>query len=338
MGGSADPKVLHLYDAADVGATLVRYGRRQGLSWRHFNKVPPSDVGSVLPGAPLPARARRLLAQTSWQAARAAGILRADLLHLHSGSRLGIVRSRPHRPFVLHFHGTDIRTQFHDPVRRPVLQWGADHAAAVLYSTPDLRPHAELARPDAVYLANPVDLEELPAWAPASRPRVAFASRWDDSKGGSAQLETAKALAASAGPGVELQGLDWGAGAAGAAGHGVKLLPKMSKPQYLRWLASAHCVIGQGTGIMGMSELQAVAIGAPVVMPLGEGYYPGPSPVLQGSTPEELAAQAVAALADPAGTSGQLAGRAWVEAHHSPQQVVARLADIYRELAGHRQH
>ncbi|NKX53850.1 glycosyltransferase [Arthrobacter mobilis] len=337
MGGT-DPKVLHLYDAADVGATLVRYGRRQHLPWRQFNTVPPADA-ALLPDPPNGPgrRARRLLAEAYWQAARAAGILRADLLHVHSGSRLGIVRSRPHRPFVLHFHGTDIRTQYYDPARRPVLQWGADHAAAVLYSTPDLRPHAQAARPDALYLPNPADLEELPAWAPAARPRVVFASRWDEAKGGAAQLDTAKALAAAAGPEVELQGLDWGGAAGEAAALGVKLLPRMPKPQYLRWLASAHCVIGQSAGILAMSELQAVAIGVPVAMPLGEGFYPGPSPVLRGSGPGELAAQAMAALADPAGTSAKLAGRAWVQAHHSPQQAVARLADLYRGLAGSRQ-
>jgi hypothetical protein len=330
VGTDRDPKVLHLYDAADVGATLVRYGRRQGLPWRQFDKVPPSDAGSPQDAA-LPARVRRLLAAASWQAARAAGILRADLLHLHSGSRLGMVRSRPHRPFVLHFHGTDIRTQFQDPERRPVLQWGADHAAAVLYSTPDLRPNAEQARPDAVYLANPVDLEELPDWAPAPRPRVVFASRWEASKGGAAQLELARALAAAAGPRVQLQGLAWGGGAPEAAALGVELLPKMPKPQYLRWLASAHCVVGQSAGILAMSELQAVAIGVPVAMPLGEGLYPDPAPVLQGTTAEALAAQAMAALADPAGTSAALAGRDWVRDHHSPELAVARLRGLYRQ-------
>ncbi len=323
---AATPKVLHVYDAADVGATLVKYGRREGLPWRHFNRLPPSDTArGPSPGS----RPARMAAELAWQAARAAGILRADLLHLHSGSRLGVVRSRPYRPFVLHFHGTDIRTQFYEPARRPALQWGADHAAVVLYSTPDLAEHAAEARSDAVYLPNPLDTEELPAWTPASRPRVVFASRWDDSKGGSAQLEAARSVLAAVGPETEVQGLDWGNGAAQAAALGVRLQPKMPKPAYLRWLASAHCVVGQSGGIMAMSELQAVGIGVPVVMRPAAGYYPGPSPVLQPERAEDFGEHVRKAIEDPQGVSAQLDGPGWVRANHGPERIVQQLAGIY---------
>ncbi|MFT4468376.1 glycosyltransferase [Arthrobacter sulfonylureivorans] len=320
---AADPRVLHIYDAADVGATLIKYGRREGRPWRHFTAIPPEGAA---PSAA--ARAGKLAAGSLWQARRAAAILRSDLLHVHSGSRIGVVRSRPVKPFLLHFHGTDIRTQYYEPARRPALQWGADHAVTVLYSTPDLREHAESARSDAVYLPNPVDLEELPQWWPAGRPRIVFASRWHSSKGGQQQLELARVLRAAVGPDVELQGLDWGDGAPQAAELGVILVPKMPKPEYLRWLASAHVVIGQSAGILAMSELQAMGIGVPVVMPLGEGYYQSP-PVLQGDSAEALAAAAAAALADPAGTSATLAARTWLQEHHDPVRLVHRLAGIY---------
>ncbi|MGW6174596.1 glycosyltransferase [Arthrobacter sp. NPDC055138] len=320
---AAEPRVLHIYDAADVGATLVKYGRREGKPWRHFNVLPPEGTpGSVA------ARAGKLAAGAAWQARRAAAILRSDLLHVHSGSRIGVVRSRPVKPFLLHFHGTDIRTQYYEPARQPALQWGADHAVKVLYSTPDLREHAEAARADAAYLPNPVDLEELPEWRPAARPRIVFASRWHSSKGGRQQLELVRALRAAVGPGVELQGLDWGDGAPQAAELGVILAPKMAKPEYLRWLASAHVVIGQSAGILAMSELQAIGIGVPVVMPLGEGYYQSP-PVLQGDSAETLADAAASALADPAGTTAALDARSWLQEHHNPVRLVGRLAGIY---------
>ncbi|MET1153678.1 glycosyltransferase [Arthrobacter sp.] len=325
---AAEPRILHIYDAADVGATLVKYGRRAGRPWRHFNVVPPEGTPSSIIG-----RAGKLAAGTAWQSRRAAAILRSDLLHVHSGSRIGVVRSRPVKPFLLHFHGTDIRTQYYEPARRPALQWGADHAVKVLYSTPDLREHAEAARADAVYLPNPVDLEELPEWRPAGRPRIVFASRWHSSKGGRQQLELVRALRAAVGHGVELQGLDWGDGAPQAAELGVVLVPKMAKPDYLRWLASAHAVVGQSAGILAMSELQAIGIGVPVVMQLGEGYYQSP-PVLQGETVEALAASAAATLADPAGTSAALGGRTWLQEHHGPAGLVRRLAAVYAEAAG----
>ena len=325
---AAEPRVLHIYDAADVGATLVKYGRREGRPWRHFNVLPPEGTPATVA-----ARAGKLAAGAAWQVRRAAAILRSDLLHVHSGSRIGVVRSRPVKPFLLHFHGTDIRTQYYEPARRPALQWGADHAVKVLYSTPDLREHAEAARADAVYLPNPVDLEELPEWRPADRPRIVFASRWHSSKGGQHQLELARALLAAVGPGVELQGLDWGDGAPQAAELGVVLMPKMPKPDYLHWLASAHVVVGQSAGILAMSELQAIGIGVPVVMPIGEGYYQSP-PILQGDSVEALAAAASSALADPSGTSAALGGRTWLQEHHDPVRLVRRLAGIYAEVAG----
>jgi hypothetical protein len=328
-GTEADPKVLHLYDAADVGRTLVKYGRKYGHPWRQFNRTPPADSGVPVGAA---GKTRGLLAGLSWQAGRAAGILRADLLHVHSGSRIGVVRSRPYKPFVLHFHGTDIRTQYYDPARRPAIQWGADNAAAVLYSTPDLAEHAQAAHPGSRYLPNPVDVEELPDWAPVDRPRVIFASRWDGSKGGQAQLELARSLLAAVGPGTEVMGLDWGAEAGRAAALGVQLMPKMAKPDYLRWLAGAHAVVGQSAGILAMSELQAIAIGAPVVMQLGAGYYPTPSPVLQADTIDGLAAQVLAALADPPAVSRALDGRGWINTNHSPEQSVRQLVGVYREV------
>jgi hypothetical protein len=319
LKGHRQPRVLHLYDAADVGATIVRYGRRTGLPWRQFNVAPPEGGAKVIRSA-------------VWQARRASGILAADLLHLHSGSRIGIVRSKPYKPFVLHFHGTDIRTQYYDPLRRPTLQWGADNAAAVLYSTPDLEPHARTARADAVYLPNPVAMDELPAWDPRSRPLVVFASRWESSKGGSRQLELARKLAAALGPFAELQGIDWGSESAAAAALGVELVPRMPKDSYLAWLASAHCVIGQSAGILAMSELQAVALGVPVAMPkLGNGYYPEPVPVLQGED-EELVEQVRHVLHDPVAASAQLSGPQWIRHHHAPEQAVNTLVSLYDRL------
>ncbi len=243
------------------------------------------------------------------------------------------MRSRPYKPFVLHFHGTDIRTQFYDPARHEAIQWGADHAAAVLYSTPDLAAHARKARPDALYLANPVDPEQLPPWNPAQRQRVVFASRWETSKGGRRQLDLARSLVQALGDDVEFEGLDWGDGAAEAAAFGVRLVPRMAKERYLRWLAQAHCVVGQSAGILAMSELQAVAIGVPVAMsPLGRGFYPDPVPVLQGEA-EALIEQIRWVLKDPRAASASLGGPSWVDAHHSPRQAVAQLADLYASVA-----
>lgn len=82
-----------------------------------------------------------------------------------------------------------------------------------------------------------------------------------------------------------------------------------------------------------MSELQAMAIGVPLAAPVDSGFYPPPIPVLGGDTPEEIADKVSSAVCDPVAMSEKLQARRWIEAHHSPDVAVERLAAIYRELA-----
>ncbi|WP_175460044.1 glycosyltransferase family 4 protein [Arthrobacter subterraneus] len=328
FAGTHEPRALHLYDCADVGATLVQYGRAAGRPWRILPARDTHGDGSDLMGG-----ARRALGIADWTARRWLRSVESDLLHVHFGTRLDVVARRPRKPFVVHYHGTDIRTFYYDPSQRDKIQWGADNAAAVVYSTPDLKPHAEAARSDAVYLPNPVNLAELPSWDPSTVPVVVFASRWEGSKGGEQQLELLEEIRRAVGPQVRLQGLDWGDGAAAARERGAELVPRMPKPDYLRWLASAHCVVGQMSGSLGMSELQALGIGVPLLANLKEGYYPGPLPVVTGEGKESLAAGVLRILDDPLAAAGRLQPREWVETHHHPDVIVERLAGIYSGLA-----
>lgn len=325
---TTDPAVVHFFDCADVGKTLVGYGKRAGYRWWHRPALAPG-MGGAVPSGPLQAK----FESSSWRIRRTIEALRADVMHVHFGTRGGVANSRPVIPFVMHWHGTDIRTTYNTPKGRPNIQWGADHAAAVVYATPDLREHAEPVRPDAIYLPTPVDLEELPVWSPDGPPRVVFASRWDDSKNAADQLKVAAAIRDATQGRVILEGLDWGQRVDEARALGIVLVPKMPKAGYLKWLASAHCVVGQGSGTMGTSELQALAMDIPTVMNLGAGYYTD-APALQGEGPEGLAAQAVLALEDPLAASALAGARRWVEQHHGPDVAVQTLAALYRRVAG----
>lgn len=317
-----NPSVVHFFDCADVGKTLVAYGKQAGYNWRHSQARSPGLGGEAQAGA-----FQAKYANVSWRVRRTVEALRADLMHVHFGTRGGVAKSRPVIPFVMHWHGTDIR----NPEFRPSIQWGADHAAAVVYSTPDLRQHAEPVRSDAIYLPNPVDWGELPVWDPSGPPRVLFASRWEESKGGIEQLQVAAAIMDAMQGRVVLEGLDWGNMAAEARALGVTLVPTMPKAAYLLWMSGAHCIIGQSAGIIAMSELQALSMGVPVVMNVGENYYLE-APVLQGDGPEGLAAQAYRVLEDPLAASAQADGPGWVERYHGPQIAVEKLADIYRQV------
>lgn len=319
------PRTLHLFDCADVGATLVRAARSEGLPWSYLPARDTSNDGTGGGG-----RIRRFGGVAAWTARRWSLSLPADLLHIHFGTRARIAARWPRRPFVLHFHGTDIREFYRDPLQRANIQWAADTAKAVLYATPDLAEYAHEARPDARYLPNPVDLTELPNWKPAAEPHILFASRWGAAKGGPEQLELAGRLArALKGTGIRLEGLDWGENAAQAAALGVRLVPTMEKQEYLGWLAGAHVVVGQSTGLLGMSELQAMGIGVPTAMHLRPGLYPGTVPVIGSANMDQQAGAIVAAVKDPHAAAAGLDARAWLAAHHDPVTTVRQLAAVY---------
>lgn len=229
-------------------------------------------------------------------------------------------------------HGSDISIHYQQSESaRRLMTPALERAALVLFSTPDLAEQTRAVRPDAVYLPNPVELADLPTWRPAQQPTVVFSSRWERRKGSELNLEIMSRIIAETGGTVRVQALDWGDDDSRelARKYGAELLPKMTRANYLDWLASAHVVVGHQGGIFAISEFQAVAIGAPTVMRLGDGFYPGPLPVLSGADADELAAQALVALGDPIEVSRLLDGRSWVARHHHPDVAVDGLADLY---------
>ncbi len=323
-------RALHVFDCAGVGATLVAAARAQGLPWGF---LPARDTSRDGPG--LRGKAMRLQGVARWTARRWSMTLPADLLHIHFGTRVDVATRWPRRPFAVHFHGTDIRDFYQDPRQRAQIQWGADNAEAVFYATPDLADYALQARADARYLPNPVDLAELPDWQPSPEPCIAFASRWGAAKGGAEQLELASRLVRTLrGSGIRLQGLDWGENAAQAAALGVELVPVMGKTAYLQWLAQAHAVVGQSTGLLGISELQALAIGVPTVSNVRPGLYPGSVPVVGAGSLDEQVDATVAAAKDARAVSAALNARAWVAEHHDPDKIVRELSAVYASLPG----
>ncbi|WP_413453110.1 hypothetical protein [Georgenia sp. 1P01AC] len=267
-----------------------------------------------------------------WTGRRIASLLRSDLLHLHYGGRTAWARKFPRRPYVVHLHGTDIRTQYRDPRYRDEIQQGLDGARAVVFSTPDLADAALEARPDATYLPNPIDVSDLPQWAPADRPTVVFTSRWEPVKGLDCQLKIARLLREALPNSVDIVGLDWGEGAKAAARAGVRLVPPMPRPAFLAWVASAHLAVGQSAGLLAMSELQALGIGVPTFIAHPLPTYPAP-PVLIGDLGDagDIARHVIA---DPAARSAALNSPAWIRKHHGVEHAVARLRGIYRAALG----
>ncbi|MEO6881896.1 MAG: hypothetical protein ABI181_13250 [Mycobacteriaceae bacterium] len=326
-GSPADPaRVLHVNDCAFTTTHLLTEADRRGLPWSYQPlAAPPQDWSGV------GAQARRAALGARWVTALATRAARVDLLHVHSGTVVAHTRLVPRR-FVLHLHGSDVRSMLYRPEHRATLLWGLRHAAAVLYSTPDLAEHALPHRPDARLLPVPLPVASLPTWAPGDRPRVVFASRWEAVKGLDTQLEVAAGLRRALGADVELVGLDWGEGADQARAAGVRLVPRCTHPEFLALLAGAHVVVGQSSGMLAASELEAIGIGVPVVAALNPSWYPDRAPVLGGREADSMVAAVVDALADPVARSAELGGRAWLTTHHDVGRAVDTLTALYERL------
>jgi hypothetical protein len=314
-------RVTQLFDCADVGKTFVDEARRQNKPWRIIQ-------GPWTRGGTKTAYYRFRLEQ-------AAAFPRTEVWHVNMGGRGKWARGTFSRPYALTLHGTDIRENYWQDQHHAVIKEDIERAGQVWYTTPDLREKAVRARPDAEYLPAPLDMAELPVWAPAAKPRVFFPSRWDASKGGDALLQAAAEVMAAVGVSgnVDVVGLAWGDRAPEAAALGIKLLPRMAKPLFLKELATAHVAVGQVTGVLGVSELQAMGIGVPLVFADPVAGYPDEQPMVSVARPE--IAQAVRdSLDDPEVLSRKLGGPSYVSEFHGASTLLPKLEAGYAKVLG----
>lgn len=323
------PSALHVGEAARTAELLVAQARREGLEWDQRPIVPSRDWSGPV------GQARKAVRGAAWLAGLRVAAGRHDIVHVHSATTLPHVRPVVPR-FVLHCHGTDVRTAQYEPQRTAAIQAGLRDAEAVFYSTPDLAEHVLPHRADAQLLPVPVDVDELPSWTTQSdeRPYVVFASRWEAVKGLEPQLETARRLVSAVGDRVDIVGLDWGPAAAEAAALGVQLRPKLDHAAYLRLLAGARAVVGQGAGILSASELEALGSGAPLAVPAPLPLYAADAPPVLGDDP----AGAVDGIIDllEGGSHDPAAGRDWVRSRHDPSVGVAAISAVYADVVARR--
>ncbi len=187
------------------------------------------------------AQSQRAVLGAAWLARLAAKAATADLLHVHSGGVVQHTRLVPRR-FVVHLHGTDIRTLQYDPRGRPrsTGPWRARCTSSTRPPTwPSTRCPGGRTRPTCRCRSTSTRSAGRPP-APG-RPPVVFASRWEPVKGLDAQLETARQLVTRPrrpGPGGR-PGLGTG-GRRRPPRVGVELVPTRPHPAYLRLAGRRH--------------------------------------------------------------------------------------------------
>lgn len=324
------PSALHVNDAAFTAHNLVAEARRRGWLWDLMPKAAEAQDWRGVTG-----QARKAALGAAWLARLAVAARRHDVVHVHSASTLHHTRPAARR-FVLHCHGTDVRTTQYDPRRTDEIRAGLRDAEAVFYSTPDLAEHVLPHRDDATLLPVPVAVDELPRWQPEpGRPRIVFASRWEAVKGLQSQLDTAERLVTALGDRADVVGLDWGPDAAEAARRGVRLVPRLDHAAYLRLLAGASAVVGQSAGILSASELEAMGTGAPLVVPVELPLYAASAPPVVGGTVDG-AVDAVVELLSGGLPHDPDRVRGWVRDTHGTARGADTVAAVYRRVVAAR--
>jgi glycosyltransferase involved in cell wall biosynthesis len=321
-------------DAAYTARRMIVEARRRGYVWHYLPKAAPDQEWRGITG-----KARRAAIGGAWVARLRVQARRHDIVHVHSASTLAHARLGAPR-YVLHCHGTDVRTAQYDPARQAGIRGGLRDAEAVFFSTPDLAEHVLPHREDAVYVPVPVDVDAVEPWQPGEgRPRVVFASRWtadkDSTDPAAGQLAVARAVVAAVGDEADVVGVDWGPQAAEAAALGVRLVPRRDHAGYLELLSGSNVVIGQTAGILAASEVEALAAGTPLVVPVPLPLYTDVDPpVYGGSVPE--AAEAVRALLDGSQAHDPEVARKWVRDRHGVEHAVDTVARVHREVVAAR--
>jgi glycosyltransferase involved in cell wall biosynthesis len=325
-------RILHVNDVSSVGSILTDASNgRDAL----FQPTLRKNVGSGVIGSARFAMGR---AADVARLRRAATTTNDTIVHVHYATFAHLAELAL-LPFSLHVHGGDVRIDRRGVVRRFLVDRALGRASVVVVSTPDLIAPVRLLRPDARYIPNPMPLLPMRRQRDeTSAPRLIVLSKMDYLKGWPRQLEILEALRAAI-PNLEIHFFDRGQLpdgerrelAARASALGAQPLQVVPRAQFLELLASFDVALGQQeVGALGMSEMEAMSSGVPIIADVAAhrqaGYDPPVLPVDQPELLRDLLSNSAALAA--AGKNG----REYIRAVHDPSTVLAALTRaVYRE-------
>jgi glycosyltransferase involved in cell wall biosynthesis len=259
-----------------------------------------------------------------------------DIVHVHFVSQ-GFVGAASGRPFFLHAHGSDLHLNLGHPVLRAWSRMWMRRARGIFYVTPNLRPYLADYAEKAALVANPVDTARFKdIAAPARLHDVLVFMRLDPVKGAAVVFDAVDGIARQA----NVAAMEWGPLAEryrAKFGGRVRFLPQVAHDDIPALLAGFDAVIGQmAQGVPGLSELEALAAGRPVLMRLDPSLAGAdPPPVVNVASGDELVASIGALEGDPSRVRRLSSeGRTWVERNHSLRAHARVLIQNYERPPG----
>jgi len=335
-------RVLHVNDCAGVASNLVLGLRDIGVEAEHIQPT----LGTY--------RARRTvrLSLPIIRTIEAIGLRNYvkkrsfDVVHIHY-ARFAYMALVTGLPYVLHIHGGDLYLDLYRHGFRELSKLAIRKARQVYYSTPDLEKLLKSIRNDAVFLPNPINLSNFVFSNPNFDPRHArllSISKLDKRKGVRHIVDAIEQILQAC-PRLEVAIFSFGDHSAQARaffdGHKkdprvipLSPLPHDEMPELIN---SASIVLGQQShdiGALGVTELEAMACGKPVICYFAypQAYSSSP-PVLISRSPAEACDHVLRLLKDPEYCRhiGE-ESRKWVSSNHELRSVAEKLKDLYLEI------
>lgn len=321
-------KVLHVNNVANVPDGLVKGLKKVGVDatlyqpYTGINK--PGKFSKLQVVTNRIADARALAAQIRKE--------HYDIVHIHY-AYFGVLGILGGYPYWLHCHGTDIRRNLYHPLFKKPTAMSLNRAGKVFYSTPDLKVHAGKVRPDAMFLPNPIQTEMFePKGFDGTRGKVLLISRIDKIKGIDLAFSALEKLK-KRNPSVQIDAILWGPDLDRFKDKDfVNFIPKVTHQGIAGLIPNYQVIIGQfELGIMGMSEMEAMACARPVVSVFEYGdWYAEAPPLISSRDEDEIVTRTEELLNDVGLCEGiGLAGRDWVVKYHDYVSVAERLAKTY---------
>jgi len=255
-----------------------------------------------------------------------------DVVHVHWLTH-GVVGVLSRRPFFVQAHGSDVHLNLKNPVYRRVTEAVLKRARLVFYVTPELRaPLAAEAGDRLRYLPNPVDVDALaPEHLPSRVKNVLIFTRLDRAKGVDRIFPAVERLSHS----FEITAVEWGPLARSYVNSyrkWVRFVRPVPRAKIASFLQGFDVVVGQmRQGTLGLSEVEAMAAGRPLITGLDSSLYrDDPPPVIEAFGPDAISTE-LEQLSVDGSRVGDLARRgiAWAGRNHSLEHHLDLLEAAY---------
>jgi glycosyltransferase involved in cell wall biosynthesis len=331
-------KIIHVREVSNVAQMLVNglceLGHQVILK-KMYENPDPSIYRKVLD---MPRRVLNVMRLNKYISSN-----EFEIVHFHYANS-GWIGALGGYPYFLHCHGSDVREDLYQPIRKWLVLFSLRRAEVVFFSTPDLYQHLSQIRPDAVFIPNPIDDEAFHPLGQAKheKVRILINQVLKSSKAPDIAFSAAKELNDRFGDRIDIYAFAYGPELGRFQQYEdinfVDLIPYNQMPRFLNQF---DIIIGQfGIGSLGMSELESMACEKPVVCWLDTAlyskWYSQSPPVLSASTPDAVIEAVANLIRDPSFREDiGRKSRIWIKQYHNYLKSASLVLEKYDIVSPH---